>query len=228
MAQRVDRGGLGEAAGAQRGPKGALQAALAHGGVAARGGGVRAGEEPSGVAVGAPVGAQQRQAALGQGDVAVLVALGVAEVQQLALAVDVADLQADAFLQPQPAGVDGGQADAIRRAVHTGQDLTDLGGTKHRRQFLLVGRADQVEGGPVAPQGVLEEELDAAQRQGRGAAGDVLDVVEVEEVLAEVLFADLVGGLAAVGDELADGADVGLLRLGGQAAQAQVLEHALA
>jgi hypothetical protein len=56
----------------------------------------------------------------------------------------------------------------------------------------------------------------------------VLDVGEIQEVLAEVGFGELVRRLAKVCGELADGADVGLLRPRGQSPELQIFEHALA
>jgi len=58
--------------------------------------------------------------------------------------------------------------------------------------------------------------------------GEVLDVGEVEEVLAELVLLELVGGAVEVCRELADGADVGLLGARGEPPELQIFEHALA
>jgi len=65
-----------------------------------------------------PLLAQQFERALGQGHVAIAIAFGAANVQEPALGVDVADLQAQAFTQTQAAGVDRRQTDAMIQCGH--------------------------------------------------------------------------------------------------------------
>jgi hypothetical protein len=74
---------------------------------------------------------------------------------------------------------------------------------------------------------MLIEELDPAQGQGVRAARNVFDVLQVQEILAQFLFADLVGGFAIMRRQLAHRLHVGLLRPLGQAAQLQVFDHLL-
>jgi hypothetical protein len=71
------------------------------------------GENPDGVAVSFPVLAEQVQGRTGQRQVAILAPFAAMDVDQLAGAVDVADLEVRAFLQAQAAGVDRGEASAI-------------------------------------------------------------------------------------------------------------------
>jgi hypothetical protein len=77
-------------------------------------------------------------------------------------------------------------------------------------------------------QGALVEELDAAQRDGEAGPGEVLDVGEVQEVLAEIVLGEAIGGPVEVPGELADSVDVGLLGAGREPAELHVFEHALA
>src|SRR5918998_2238303 len=89
-------------------------------------------------------------------------------------------------------------------------------------------RVDEVEDGPGALQGVDKQELDGGEGDGDGAGGDVLLVDEVEEVGAELILSDEVGGLAIVAGEAEHGLDVAVLSAGGETAKLHVLEHALA
>jgi hypothetical protein len=88
---------------------------------------------------------------------------------------------------------DGRQAGAVGRQPQWRQDLPDLIHTQHDGQFVDSARPDEIERGPGLPQGVVEEELNGAEGHGRGAAGDVFLVVEVEEILAQFLIGDLFG-----------------------------------
>ena len=90
----MDVGGLLDAAGLEGEAEGALEGGAAHG--AGGGGGAFAvvafgGEEQVRMAMGFPALAQQEQGALGQGDVAVAIALAGTDVEEHALGVDVAD-----------------------------------------------------------------------------------------------------------------------------------------
>ena len=88
------------------------------------------------------------------------------------------------------------------------EDALDFGQAEHHRQFLLARRADQRQRRPVAAQGVLVEGLDTRQGNGAGARRDPLDLGQVQEILAQFFFADLVGRLVIVGSELAHRAQV--------------------
>ena len=60
--------------------------------------------------MGLPELAEQLQNALGNGHVAVAIALAAADVQEHAFGVDVGDGELEAFAQAQPATIDGGKA----------------------------------------------------------------------------------------------------------------------
>jgi hypothetical protein len=65
------------------------------------------GEKQGGMAMGFPVLPQEVKRALGQGDVAVAMALATADVQEPAWAINVLDLKVQAFAQAQAAGING-------------------------------------------------------------------------------------------------------------------------
>src|SRR3954465_7142957 len=69
-------------------------------------------EEPERMAMRPPVGAEQLERGLRERDVAVLAPLAV-DVEHLALAVDIRDLEPRAFGEAEPAGVDRREADAV-------------------------------------------------------------------------------------------------------------------
>jgi hypothetical protein len=173
------------------------------------------------------VGAQEVERGVGQRHVAILAALAM-DVEQLAIAVDVRDLEAGAFHQTESAGVDGGEADAVDGDPDHAENAPDLVAAQHHGELLLALGSRHVEDGPWARERLLVEELDPAEGDGVGAAGDLLDGGQVEQVLAHVLLAQQIWRRPMESGELGDGADVGLHGAVGQAAQLEILDHALA
>ena len=231
MTQRVDVGTLGDAAGFQGEAKGALEGGAAH---RLRGGGCTlaavalGGEEEPGMLMGFPELTQPEQGALRQRDVTVAIAFPAADVQEGALAIDIADLQAEALAQTQTAGVDRGQGDAMIEGFDAAQDLADLGGGEDDGEFELGSGASELEfGGPGTLEGFLPEELDGAEGLGGGLAGKTALGLEVEEVLAEFLGRDEVGGLGVVLSELAYASPVTVLRSGLEGKEAEVVGEAI-
>lgn len=227
--QGVNGGGLLHPAFPQGGSKGFLNAAFVHKGVGLFGSveGVDGWKQPNRVAMGEPVLAQHLQAGFGQGHIAVLAALAVSHMHHLARPIDVFDLQGDAFQQTQSAGIDGRQADAVTHGMHALQDLLDFLPAQNHRQFRTPGRTDKFKRVPFPFECMLEEELDAAQRQSVRTAGNAFDVYQVQEVLTQFLFADQVGGFVIIRRQLAHCLHIGLLRPLGQTAQLQVFDHFL-
>ena len=99
---------------------------------------------------------------------------------------------------------------------------------EHVGESLLLPDAEPLEGRPVAGRGVGIEELDAAVGDAQRAGGELLVVLEVEEVVADLLLAEPVGRGVEVVGELPDGAEVGLLGALAQAGELEVLVHPLA
>lgn len=179
-------------------------------------------EQEGGMAMGLPELAEQFQGALGQGHVAIAIAFAATDVEEHALRIDVAHLQAQAFAQPESTGVDGGQADAVIQGLDLGQDLADLGGRKDHGQFELRIGADQLQFfRPWALERLFPEELESADELGGGLTSDLLDRLEVDAVLADLFEADQLGGPVVVLAELTDTGQVGLF---GARADGQELE----
>jgi len=181
-------------------------------------------KDPGGMAVGFPLFPQEFQRALGQRHVAVAVALAPADVQEPALGIDVAHLQAQAFAQPQAAGVDEGEPNAMIQGGHGGQEAAHLGGGEHHGQLGLVVGAHQLDrGGPGTPQGLLPEKFDGAQGLGGGLAGDFLVAFEVDEILAQLFDGDFLGRLAVMLGKLAEAGEIGLLGAGADGQEFQII-----
>jgi hypothetical protein len=72
------------------------------------------------------------------------------------------------------------------------------------------------------------EELDAAVGDHERRGGELLVVLEVEEVIADLMLAESVGRGVEVVGELPDSAEVSLLGALAEAGQLKVLEHPLA
>ncbi len=230
--QRVDVGPLVHAALLAGPDKGRLQTRAGNragpgGDEVARALAKRRGKQPLRRAVGAPVRAQQGQRVHRQGDVAVAPALAM-DVQQPSGAVHVGDLEVGALHQAQPADVDGRQARPVDRQPDATQDAAHLVATQDDRELLLPDGPHQAQQLPLAAQAALVEELDAAQRDGETGPGEVLDIGEVEEVLAEIVLGEPIGRRVEVSGELPDGVGVGLLGARREPAELHVLEHALA
>ena len=165
---------------------------------------------------------------MGQGDVAVAVALAGADVQEHALRIDVADLQVEGFAQAQAAGVDGGQGDAMIQGGDAGQDAAHLGGGEDDGQLELGGGAGQFDlGGPGAVEGFLPEELDGADGLGGSLAGEAPFGLEMDEVLAQFLGGDQVGRAVEVLGQLADAGEVSSAGCGAGGAGAEVVGEAI-
>ena len=123
VAQRMDVGWLGEAAGLERQTKRALQRRAAHrlgGGARAQSAMTLGGKEQDWMTVGFPLLAQAQQRATGQRDVAILVAFAPTDVQEHAFRIDVADFQPKPFAQSQAAGVNGDKADPMIQGGNAG------------------------------------------------------------------------------------------------------------
>jgi hypothetical protein len=185
------------------------------------------GEEPGGIAVRAPVVAQEREGVVRKRDVAILGALAV-DVEQRAVAIDIRHLEADTLHEPEPAGVNGGEADAVDSDPHRVEHPPHFVAAQDDGELVLALGTCDVEDGPRPPEGLPIEELDAAEGNGVGAARHLLDGAQVEQVLPDLLFTELVGGGLIEAGQLSDRVDVGLDRAVGVAAELEVLDHALA
>jgi hypothetical protein len=85
------------------------------------------------MAVGAPILAEEGQGVIRHRHVAILTAFALSHMQQVARAINLTDLQLNAFLEAQATGVNGRQADPIVRAVEATQNLVHFADTQDDR-----------------------------------------------------------------------------------------------
>src|SRR5437667_6630172 len=148
-------------------------------------------KEPHWVAMGFPERAQMLQGAGGQRDVTVAIAFTSADVNEHARRINVAHLQMQSFTQTQSAGVKGDQGDPLVQGGGTGEDLANLLGGEDDGQFELGLSANQLEfRRPDSPQAFFPKEFDRAQGLGGSLAGDFLDALKMDEILAQLLRID--------------------------------------
>jgi hypothetical protein len=114
----------------------------------------RSWEDPERMAMGDPGLASPLQEAAGQGNVAVLGPFAQADVEAHASRVKIAHLQMRPVLQAQTASLDRGEADAVARQLHAGEDGTHLRRAQNDRECLRPGRPHECQGCPFALQGV--------------------------------------------------------------------------
>ena len=164
-------------------------------------------EQPVRGAVGAPEFSELGESFVWQGHQPIVTAFAV-DVQEHPRGIDLGDGQAAAFIQTQATDINGGQTDPVNGFAHTGQDLSDFLPAQDHGQFLLSGRTQEFEGGPISLEGILEEELDAAQRDGSGGPSDFAFQGQMEEVTPQFLLSDEVRGFAAVPGQADHGADL--------------------
>jgi hypothetical protein len=109
-------------------------------------------------------------------------------VQEHAFGINVADLQLEPFTQTQTAGVDGGETNAVIQEGDARQHPARLRGREDDGQFELSIGADECDlGRPGLAESFLPEELDGTEGLGGSLAGDLLDRLEMDEVLAQLL-----------------------------------------
>ncbi len=102
MTQGVDSGWFGERELLDGGVEGVLKTTGGHRGAgsgAVASSGTASGKQPAGVAVGAPVVTQEREGAWRERDIAVFIAFATLDMQLHTRAIDLRDLEVDAFKQ---------------------------------------------------------------------------------------------------------------------------------
>lgn len=132
-----------------------------------------------------------------------------------------------AFLKTETAGVDRREAGPRAWPPQEAKNPANLIRAEDDRQILLAGRTNKVESREVFVESVLEEEPDAAQGDGGGAAQVMLDIPEIEEILSQLILGDRSRGFVKVLRELAHGPDVAFLSAFGEAPELERLDHFL-
>ena len=185
-------------------------------------------QKPERMAVGAPVLTQEPERGRWQGHIPVFSPFPTPDMDEHARTIHIRHLEVRAFLEAEAAGVDSTQARPRTEEVQVGQHGTHCFQAEDDGEFLLPWGADTGQRGPLPFEGVLVEELDAAQRNGAGAPRVVLDVFDIEEIVTEFLLHNLVRGFVVMFRQLADGSDRHLLGAFRHAAELQSFDHPLA
>jgi hypothetical protein len=144
-----------------------------------------------------------------------------------ALAIDVRDLEAEGFMEPEAQAIDRGEVDLVVQGSGRLEEPPDLLHTEDSGETVCGLRAEECEGVPVALQDVLIEEADATVADAHGRWGEAIDVFAVQEVALQLLFRDAVGGCVVELREQADFPDIGLLGTLTLAAELQRSNHLL-
>ncbi len=146
----------------------------------------------------APVRAQACEARVRQRHVAVLGALAAVHVDHHACRIDVGDFQIQRLLQPQPAGVDGGEEGAVVGGVHVREDGAHFAFGENGGKPRFGPRPQVVEELPVPLQHLDEVEANPAVADAHGVGGPAIDILAVQEVGFQFRLGDRLGGLVAV------------------------------
>lgn len=227
MAQGMNVRGFFDAAGQEGEAKGPLQSGARHrlGG----GGGALAAvalgrEEQLRMAMSLPLLTQELKRALRHRNITIPIALAGAAVQQHALGINIAHLQAQSFPQAQAAGINGAQADAMIQGADAGEDAADFAGGKHDRQFeLRIGAGQFQFVGPGALERFFPEQFDGADGLGAGLAGDFFTRLEMDAILADIFGREQVGRFGVKLTELAEAGVIGLFGAWADGQQLQVI-----
>src|SRR5437016_9492105 len=182
------------------------------------------GEQPTGRVMSEPERAQLFQGPLGQRHETIFVSFAP-DAQEHPLRIDVGNPQEQTFTEAQAAGIDRGQTDPVHRRAHAQENLLDFLPAQDHGQFLFPARAQELKGGPVTLEGVLEQELEAAQSNGGGGAGGFLFQGEEQEVATQFFFGDLVRGFVVVFGQAADRTDITGLGFRGVTVQLHILDE---
>lgn len=185
------------------------------------------GKEPERISVRRPEGAQQPKCGVGERNESILAALAV-HMDHHAGAVDVRDLQSNAFGEAKAAGVHRGETDAIDRNADVVECAPHFLAAQDDRKLLLALWAHDGKHRPLESERVLVKEADATDGDEEGAARYLSFDAQVEQVLSDLLFREGLGRRMIVGCQLGDGPGVGLDGAFGVAAQLEVLDHAFA
>lgn len=227
VAQRMYMGGFLDAALEQGDAKSALQGGAVHGfggGGAAQAALTLCGKEQARMFVSDPKLAQEDQGSLGKRDVTIAIAFAAANVEEHTLGIDVIDLQSQTFTQTQTTGVDGGQSDAMIQGLDEVEDAAGFGSGEDDGEFKVrIGTGQLHFGGPGSTESFFPEQFDGADGLGSGLAGDFLNVLEIDKVLAKFLCGNEVGGSVIMFAELAQAGPVGLLSARPEGEQGQII-----
>jgi hypothetical protein len=155
-----------------------------------------------------PVHAPPLEGPFGQGPMAVLAPLALADPHQQALGVDVRDLARGAFSETPATGIDHPPTHRGVRACDRGPQDAHCWRTPHAGECLAVPRPRAGDERPRARQGPRRAEPEALEGDAEGPLGDLLVLAQRQKVLAEGLVAALVRRASGVWRQVAHSGDI--------------------
>lgn len=231
MAPGMNAGQLVDAARLEGFPAGFRKAALGHGlrcGGSVASSSTRSRKQQPGLARGDPAVAPECQGPLGPWDVPGFPAFPVAAMKAQARALASGHSKRGALLQPQPAGVHGGETGAGREQPDVPEELSPRLEAQDDGEFPLPRWAHASPGRPCSLEGLRNDKLDPAQGNGGRTAGVLPDVLPGKEGLAQFCLRDLLRGFVHVWRKVAPGPHVPLVRTFRQAPELESLAHSSA
>ena len=87
----------------------------------------------------------------------------------------------------------GGETNSVAWQSEALENLAHFGDAEDDGQLLFGHRPHDAKDGPATVERVLVEKADAADGDGHGVAGVMLDVLEIEKILAQFFLAEQVG-----------------------------------
>jgi hypothetical protein len=119
--------------------------------------------------------------------------------QEHAFRINIANLQSQPFTQPQAAGVNGRQANAMIHRRNRREDAAHFRRRKNHRQFELGIGASQFQFvRPLPAQGFLPEDLNRADELSAGLAGYLFMLLKMNAILPQVFRRKQLGGFSVM------------------------------
>ena len=135
--------------------------------------------------------AQESEGGVGEGDEPLLGVLA-GDLEALAAAVDVRDEEVGALHEAEPAGVDGGETDAVGWDADGAEHSPDLVPAENDGELAHPPGPRDAEDLPLAAERALVEELDAAEGDLVRAVGHLPYGGELDKVAAHLILAEQV------------------------------------
>jgi hypothetical protein len=222
--------GFGEAGPVCGCAQGALATGATHGGSRRRTVGVSApggGQEPGGVPMGWPGGAEQRQRCFGEGDGPVFGALPTMAMALKTRAIDVGALEEEGCMEPEAHARDRGAGDPVMPRGGGREEARDLLHAEDGGESGGGVRTQERQRGPVTLEDVRREEAEAAVAEAHGRGGQAVDVFAVQAIALQLLCGEAVRGCVGARGQQADVSDRGCLRPCACAAEVERRAHVL-
>src|SRR5271163_455948 len=174
-----------------------------------------------------PVDAKFLEQLQAKHDIAVPGTLAFPDMDNHAIAVDVPDLQMSCFCAARAGGIHGHQQDAMEGCIRGLNQSRDFFLTQNSWQVADLLRIRRLGDAPVTLQNVDVEEAQRRQAQDDGVRAELELGEQSRLILANVLWAELIGRAPKVLAEVRDTVQVRADGGGGEVAAMQLLKHEL-